>query len=725
MNTLIHATQRLRRRAQLVAALLLCSLLLWPTQPAAAEGSRSLYPASYPSNGFRANLEWHNDQNRYGPANEFNLIRRTLLRVYAEAGEYILAGSSAIDVPDLSGAADQGDILIYDQILGGRIGNEILPTTPVFSCKAQRDSTSNSNQGRISSRSQEIAGPDTIADAATATRGNAIPQGYVPCFYQAPATGIYYIVFYGPDGNAATVDTLPNGSISNFQTSSAQSTTIPAWDVTVRESLTSTQDLLGRLYTYYLSMFTGTNGRPIFSTVYIVTDDGFRYKVDLNGMDPNGFIIYGNQVGFLDTDGSPLYQDVMAKLEENGVPLTFEQQNQLRAIQGDVSIALPEYLMFFNEPDEQVLQFLGIPLEPIIPEISNFRFEGALGAGTAAPCTNDPNAPACGGTFRFTTNVTGTYDIVISRDGVNFDPDNPQNRELTGDTNTTQVTKEWDGLDNNGDPFPVGGPYIARITMHGGELHFPFLDVENSTLGSPMLLLLNPPDVNNDGTGDCDRMAAGCTGAFYDDRGYETASGVVVGTGVNQPLCPGNPGNPPNPLFDLNGYDTTVIPNQRAFGFPTGGNPQDICAPDGGFGDKKGLDLWTFFPSDPVTTPLIILDTTAIDLVSFTARPQQGAIALRWETSAEVNTFGFHLFRSSDGTRANATRITPNIIPATGRGQGGAVYTWTDQTAQPGQTYAYWLQEVEVDGATNEYGPVTASLGQPTAQWRVFMPYIR
>ena len=727
MNTGRTMVQQVLHRAPWVAALLVVSMILWPALPAAAEGSRTLYPEGQPNTASRANLEWNSEVNRYGP-DEFNLIRRTLLKVYARAGEYILLGSSAVDVPDRTGVEDKGDILIYDRLVNDKVGAEVLPDTPVFSCKAQRSQTGSTAQGRINSRTQELAGPDTIANTANATPGNAVANGYVPCFYQAPTTGIYNIVFYGPDGPASTTAALPTGKISatpqNF--TSAQSTTIAVWDVTVRSSLTSTQDIPGRLFTYYLTMFTGTNGRPIYSTIYIATTDGFLYEVDLNAMDPNGFIIYGNQQGFLNTDGSPLYHDVLAKTNRaDGTQLTFEEQNQLRELQGDVSLAPPQYPIFFNKPDPEALQFIGIPLTPLVPEVRDLKFIGkGGGAGTTKPGE--------GGTFSFSSNVAGIFDIVLSRDGVTFNPTAPQNRVLRGavDATTGQASVPWDGLDNSGQPFPQnsGNPYIARTTVHGGELHFPFLDVENSIRGSPMLRMLNPPSLASGVPNtNCAPVASGCTGAFYDDRGYVTSNGALVGTSVNQPLCPGNVGNPPNPLFSdpTMGYDTTAVPNQRAFGFPTGGNPPNNCTPDGGFGDKKGLDLWTYFPGVPAETPLrIAAGSTAIDLVSFAATAQSSAVTVRWQTSAEINTFGFRLYRSTDGTRANAVLVTPELIPAQGRGQGGATYTWTDSTAQAGQRYSYWLQEVETSGATNEYGPATAITASPTRGSFLYLPLL-
>jgi hypothetical protein len=56
----------------------------------------------------------------------------------------------------------------------------------------------------------------------------------------------------------------------------------------------------------------------------------------------------------------------------------------------------------------------------------------------------------------------------------------------------------------------------------------------------------------------------------------------------------------------LLGYDTRTA--QRAFGFGVNqGNAGADCAVGGAFGDSKGLDLWTYFPSNRGETTFIIL----------------------------------------------------------------------------------------------------------------------
>src|SRR5689334_8915207 len=71
------------------------------TQTAHAEGSRTLYPNG--STGSRANIEWRTSSFGGGIVK-----RRTLLKVFAKQGEYILMGSSAMRINFAS-----GDILIF------------------------------------------------------------------------------------------------------------------------------------------------------------------------------------------------------------------------------------------------------------------------------------------------------------------------------------------------------------------------------------------------------------------------------------------------------------------------------------------------------------------------------------------------------------------------------------------------------------------------------------
>jgi uncharacterized repeat protein (TIGR01451 family) len=123
-------------------------------------------------------------------------------------------------------------------------------------------------------------------------------------------------------------------------------------------------------------------------------------------------------------------------------------------------------------------------------------------------------------------------------------------------------------------------------------------------------------------------------------------------------------------------------------------------------------------------------DPKAIILLSFRAVPEgESSLRIEWVTGAETNSWGFHLWRSEGGNRADAIRITPSLILATGGSGQGARYNYVDPDVRPGIRYTYWLQEVETGGATPEYGPITGSIGledgdAPLNRHRLFLPQI-
>ncbi len=554
---------------------------------ARAEGSAQLYPANATcqqnsaGGSCRANIEWRTSS--YGPATGAQVRRRTFLQVYAAAGEVLVMGSSAVGV----GA---GDILVYEPGVVTDSNAQPLPIittgTNGFRCSDQRTASGVPAQGRITSRALELAG-------AQAVSGGGNPTGYVPCSFVAPATGLYGVVFYGPDGDGGDTDGGVSGQInltsaSNFDAS--QRTSVAAWDISVRTNATSTTDLAGRVFTKALVAYTGGNPRPINVSVNVVTSDGFRYRTDTRGLDPNGFAFYGNEFGFLDGDGTtPLYHDAYGTTNTG----------QLTGLAGGVTFAAPAFPIFFGSPATATLSALGIPLTPVAPTISTLSFSGNVGGSTSSI--------GVGGTFSYTAGTPGVYEIVISRDGVSFDPAAPQNRVLRGARAAGAQAVVWDGKDNSGADFPVGANYALKATLHAGEYHFPLIDAENSTLGGPTFTLLNPPG------GVCP-LGGLCTAAFFDDRGYRTLgpSAATVGAAPppDAPLCGAGP--PPAPYHSdpVTGFDTSG--GGRAFGSDSGGNTNTPCT--GSFGDVKGLDMWTFFPSTTAASALSVVSSADLSI---------------------------------------------------------------------------------------------------------------
>jgi hypothetical protein len=116
----------------------------------------------------------------------------------------------------------------------------------------------------------------------------------------------------------------------------------------------------------------------------------------------------------------------------------------------------------------------------------------------------------------------------------------------------------------------------------------------------------------------------------------------------------------------------------------------------------------------PDTAVVSFPEPTAIELASFTATPQASAILLQWETATELDNLGFNLYRANmpDGLR---TQLNASLIPAQNPGSPvGATYTFLDEGVQPGLTYHYWLEDVDVYGVGTLHGPVAAiAPGQP------------
>lgn len=114
---------------------------------------------------------------------------------------------------------------------------------------------------------------------------------------------------------------------------------------------------------------------------------------------------------------------------------------------------------------------------------------------------------------------------------------------------------------------------------------------------------------------------------------------------------------------------------------------------------------------------------TAITLDSFQATTAGGGVVVSWSTSLELDTWGFHLYRSATGRLADAVRVTDPLVLAKGRGNAGASYSFSDPTATEGP-YTYWLEEQTTAGARTVYGPVTTDQLAGDGQYRSWLPLV-
>jgi hypothetical protein len=118
---------------------------------------------------------------------------------------------------------------------------------------------------------------------------------------------------------------------------------------------------------------------------------------------------------------------------------------------------------------------------------------------------------------------------------------------------------------------------------------------------------------------------------------------------------------------------------------------------------------------------------TAVILLSFSATvTDEHAVLLEWETANEVNVLGFNLYRSESSGGPLAT-LNGEPISALAAGSSlGSDYQFADMGLQPGTTYYYWLEEINVSGPAIQHGPVSAQIPVETAEghYHVFLPMV-
>jgi predicted extracellular nuclease len=108
---------------------------------------------------------------------------------------------------------------------------------------------------------------------------------------------------------------------------------------------------------------------------------------------------------------------------------------------------------------------------------------------------------------------------------------------------------------------------------------------------------------------------------------------------------------------------------------------------------------------------------TVITLTRFDAiMESSGIVRLEWETSAEIDTTGFNVYRSSSDSfdLANAVQVNSALIPAQGSLGQGASYWMTDSNVTPGVWY-YFLEDIDTSGVTTQHGPAMVDTSSPTS----------
>lgn len=106
--------------------------------------------------------------------------------------------------------------------------------------------------------------------------------------------------------------------------------------------------------------------------------------------------------------------------------------------------------------------------------------------------------------------------------------------------------------------------------------------------------------------------------------------------------------------------------------------------------------------------------SAAVVLRSFSAKAQSTTILIQWTTASETSMSGFYVLRGTAlaGPYSKISGLIPVQFP---NSLIGSSYSFTDANASNGQIYYFKLQAVEARGATQDFGPVNAAIGDATA----------
>jgi len=403
----------------------------------------------------------------------FNAEQGQQLKVYAAVGETINLGASHVGI---SG----GFITVYRP--DGALHH-------VFN--------GSDGLGLINDHIEELAGPT----GGGTTNGN----GYIPAVVNVAMgdDGIWTVKFEYPTYSQDAFENLMNDAPWNRFDQPVDQRVVLAWDITVSQGGAANMGgnmIEGRVYSNeYISI---QNGNDIMTSpsFFILTKDGFQYKIDFKDTDPWGFPIFSNSVGLVRPDGSPCYQSAeQSDYNRSGNTQNWTIGNKyLYEPQSEDEGNLINNKIFFNLPDSSMpsealvtdiksvnthTTWLFRELVEVDPNFENVAFQGVKQSNSI--CTLDNvTGEGLGGYINFEVSTSGTAKISLdfNSNGVFDDAvDRTYFRRVEAGTNS--IT--WDGKDGEGKVVAAAVDLRVnyKLEMRGGEIHIMMLDVENNPGG--------------------------------------------------------------------------------------------------------------------------------------------------------------------------------------------------------------------------------------------------
>ncbi|MBB1139863.1 DUF11 domain-containing protein [Myroides sp. WP-1] len=501
-----------------------------------AEGSKDLYPVG--AKGGRAYLRASTEETFAFPYSGLGVHY-----VYAEEGEQITLASDA------------------------QMGTDKKWITLFAPNGEQVNLTFNYNEGKIPSRTAELAGPRLPEQKAGESR-------YIPIYYTVPkgGSGVYRVEFLGSYGKPSGAISTPRYSEATAWPLALSTNYLIAWDVSVAKKINNTWNwVTGRTFTTVMSMNNPSIERNLFmpnsgfhGVFKILTKDGYIYNVDNNGNQGISFTFMVNNQGFYNVGDptTPSYSSIPIQTTED----THTRYHDPRI--ADTENAITQKI-FYNIPDssmpeEAVAAMDGGKTWLRTPEkqlhVKDIRVESAEGS--------IENQGGNGAYIVFNNESGGEYTLTIQpKQGSHF-----TSRILKGFCASGENKIYWDGRDGDGQIIVEGSVDLRlAIELHGAEVHFPYIDMELNEYGIIIELL------------SLDRRSVRSDKVYWDD--------TSIGDGGGNAGSKSQPRNASH-LVLPEGISSRV--NGHTWGIGTN-------ATVGTFGDNHGMDTWTFIKGDAVT----------------------------------------------------------------------------------------------------------------------------
>lgn len=474
-------TNLIKRSMSSILSALMCINVIGPLT-AVSEGSSTM---SDTNSGYRAFLEFFANESSTGVPPLYSVVpRRQIMYAYVKQGETVYLGSSVY-----ASRFDKNNI-----VKSSATGCDIYVESPsgIDVSKTNGFDVIQNGTGYIGTRNQELAGPIIPGYNDSVNLPDYNENCYAPLSFVAEETGVYAFYFHSNTGKRESpTSTLIN---DNAFTKNQKDGLVGAWDITIFDS----EDQIkrnGRVFTNYLAWSTGFNSTSqqsiLYSDVYVVTNDGYIYNTNFNGLDPNGFVFFANNRGLIDTaTNTPAYCSYLSNydnfvggLDSNGLAI------HSPAV-GDTDLD-QTYKIFFDSPDPELIgDYLPIAYEPT--PAKNFKFVGTRGEGGTYI--------GAGGYFTFdvenATSATITIDmskILVTDETTGETIQKDYGVIKLSDVVTPGQTNSfyWDGYgyDENGNRVIVPtGSYnnnSIRVSLdtHSGEYHLPLIDAEANPNG--------------------------------------------------------------------------------------------------------------------------------------------------------------------------------------------------------------------------------------------------